>query len=99
MSTPISPIIDFVNLRHWDLVEGRYVISHVKTDHPSLPINKKIVRGESAVGCTIIEQTDDPNKCTLYWIVNVDLKMWLPRGIFDKEMSQMMFSNNFMLNV
>ncbi|VEN37202.1 unnamed protein product [Callosobruchus maculatus] len=70
MSTPISPIIDFVNLRHWDLVEGR---------------------GESAVGCTIIEQTDDPNKCTLYWIVNVDLKMWLPRGIFDKEMSQMMF--------
>nr|CAH7722246.1 unnamed protein product [Callosobruchus chinensis] len=25
------------------------------------------------------------------WIVNVDLKMWLPRGIFDKEMSQMMF--------
>nr|CAI5816937.1 unnamed protein product [Callosobruchus analis] len=48
-------------------------------------------RGENAVGCTIIEQTDDPNKCTLHWIVNVDLKIWLPGGIFDKEMSQMMF--------
>lgn len=35
---------DFVNLRHWALVEDCYVMSCVKTEHPSLPVNKKIVR-------------------------------------------------------
>jgi hypothetical protein len=35
---------DFVNLRHWDVIEGRYVIACVGTEHPSLPKNDKYIR-------------------------------------------------------
>lgn len=35
---------DFVNLRHWEFLEGRYIIACIGTDHPSLPKNDKYIR-------------------------------------------------------
>lgn len=35
---------DFVTLRHWDYIDGRYIIASIKTDHPHLPINNNYVR-------------------------------------------------------
>ncbi|XP_018576902.1 steroidogenic acute regulatory protein-like [Anoplophora glabripennis] len=84
---------DFVNLRHWAYVEDCYVICNVKTEHPSLPVSKKFVRGENGVGCWIMETVrDNQNKCNFYWIVNTDLKLRIPGLIFTKEMSAMMFN-------
>ncbi|XP_023020470.2 steroidogenic acute regulatory protein-like [Leptinotarsa decemlineata] len=82
---------DFVNLRHWSVIDKCQVICNYKTEHPSVPVNDKIVRGENGVGCYVIEPTEDTHKCILYWIVDIDLKMWIPSQIFEKEMAQMMF--------
>ncbi|KAG5858432.1 hypothetical protein JTB14_029783 [Gonioctena quinquepunctata] len=82
---------DFIILRHWASVEKYYVISHCKTEHPSLPENKKFTRGETGVGCSVIEPSEDPRKCTLHWIVDTDLKMWILNSVFKKEMANMMF--------
>ncbi|CAH1102318.1 unnamed protein product [Psylliodes chrysocephalus] len=82
---------DFVNLRHWAKRANSYIICVCKTEHPSLPNNKKMTRGENGVGCFVMEAVDNPNKCILHWIVNIDLKLWLPSGILDKEMAAMMF--------
>ncbi|KAJ8925633.1 hypothetical protein NQ315_009478 [Exocentrus adspersus] len=82
---------DFVNLRHWAYVEDCYIICNVKTDHPSLPVNKKFVRGENGVGCWIMETVcDNQNKCNFYWIVNTNLKIWLPGRVFTNCMIEMM---------
>lgn len=35
---------DFVLLRYWDFVEGRYILSVVSTEHPSLPKQSKYIR-------------------------------------------------------
>ncbi|KAJ8942315.1 hypothetical protein NQ318_005307 [Aromia moschata] len=83
---------DFVNLRHWACVEGCYVICSIKTDHPSLPLNKKFVRGENGVCCWVMQSIPGKqDKCNFYWIVNTNLKIWLPGTILAKEMASMMF--------
>ncbi|CAG9860018.1 unnamed protein product [Phyllotreta striolata] len=83
---------DFVNLRHWGKRDHSYVICVCKTEHPSFPISKKIVRGENNIGCFVIETMDDSKKSVLHWIVNIDLKLWLPGTVLDSEMTNMMFN-------
>ncbi|XP_028147511.2 steroidogenic acute regulatory protein-like [Diabrotica virgifera virgifera] len=81
---------DFVNLRHWSKVDNAYVVCFVKTEHPSIPLNKKMIRGENGVGCYVIDGSGSPNKCILNWVVNTDLKLWLPSSLVDKEMGGML---------
>ncbi|XP_049817800.1 steroidogenic acute regulatory protein-like isoform X2 [Aethina tumida] len=84
---------DFVTLRHWAQVEDCFVIANVKTDHPSFPVNDKYVRGETGVGCSVMQTiTNEPNKCNYKWILNTNLKLSLvPRQLIEKEMIKMMF--------
>lgn len=35
---------DFVLLRYWDFVEGRYIITVVSSEHPSLPKHNRYIR-------------------------------------------------------
>ncbi|CAH1116944.1 unnamed protein product [Phaedon cochleariae] len=83
---------DFVNLRHWAEIENGYMISVSKTDHPSIPVNKKIVRGENGVGCFVIEETSQTDISMFHWIMNTNLKIWIPSTILEKEVAHMMFT-------
>lgn len=51
---------------------------------------KYFSRAENGVGCSIIEATDNPNRCNLTWIVNTDLKIWIPDSLLVKEIPAMM---------
>ncbi|XP_057654538.1 steroidogenic acute regulatory protein-like [Diorhabda carinulata] len=84
---------DFVNLRRFTRMDNAFVIFSCKTEHPSVPKIDKITRGENGAGGFIIEEfKNDPNKCTFYWILNVDLKLeWVPNRLLVKEFSSMMF--------
>jgi hypothetical protein len=83
---------DFVNLRHWDVIEGRYVIACVGTEHPSLPKNDKYIRGENRAGCWAMqEDPNDPNKCIFQWVLNTNLNGWIPQYVRDTAFVGMMF--------
>ncbi|KAF7268049.1 hypothetical protein GWI33_018791 [Rhynchophorus ferrugineus] len=84
---------DFVTLRHWDHIDGRYILASIKTDHPHLPINNNYVRGENGAGGYLMETV--PNKqgmCKFTWILNTNLKMnKIPKFVLEKEIIKMMF--------
>ncbi|XP_050315935.1 steroidogenic acute regulatory protein-like [Anthonomus grandis grandis] len=83
---------DFVNLRHWALIEDTYVMCCVKCDHPKLPPGNKYVRAENGIGGYVIESIPDgPDKCRFIWMVNPNLNIKVPKFILDRELVNMMF--------
>ncbi|CAG9766531.1 unnamed protein product [Ceutorhynchus assimilis] len=83
---------DFVNLRHWTIVDGVYVMCCIKCDHPKLPPSNRYVRGENGVGGYIVEPIpNEDNKCRFIWIINPNLNIKIPKFILDKEIIKMMF--------
>ncbi|XP_078661066.1 stAR-related lipid transfer protein 3-like isoform X1 [Branchiostoma floridae x Branchiostoma belcheri] len=79
---------DFVNVRHIQK-KGKYYISAGKTTtHPAAPPRKDTIRGENKPGCYAMMPIDnEPNKCLFIWIVNVDLKGWIPQYLIDQAMA------------
>eukprot|EP00058_Branchiostoma_floridae_P027453 XP_002612944.1 hypothetical protein BRAFLDRAFT_213400 [Branchiostoma floridae] len=79
---------DFVNVRHIQK-KGKYHISAGKTTtHPAAPPRKDTIRGENKPGCYAMMTLDnEPNKCLFIWIVNVDLKGWIPQYLIDQAMA------------
>jgi len=88
---------DFVYLRHWQLIDGVYVMSMASINHSSIPHKQNRVRCEAGPCCFALKQSPStPNKCTFQWLFNNDLKLSLPRFVIDKAVisSQTDFMNN-----
>lgn len=79
---------DFVNLRHWAVMEGGiFVSAGGSIKHPAMPPQPKRVRGENGPGCWAMRPVDsDPEKCLFQWLLDTDLKGWIPQSIIDKAL-------------
>jgi len=79
---------DFVNLRHWCLMEGGvYVSAGGSVKHPAMPPQPGRVRGENGPGCWVMKPVEaDSNKCLFQWLLDTDLKGWIPQSIIDKAL-------------
>jgi hypothetical protein len=67
---------DFVNLRHWAVMDGVYLSAGGSIKHPAMPPQPKKVRGENGPGCWAMRPVDgDPNMCLFQWLLDTDLKV------------------------
>ena len=67
---------DFVNLRHWAVVDGVYISAGGSIKHPAMPPQPKKVRGENGPGCWAMRPVEsDPHKCLFQWLLDTDLKV------------------------
>jgi len=79
---------DFVNLRYCDIRNGIYVCSGTSIPYPDMPPQKGHVRGENGPGCWVMHPIpNEPNKCTFQWLLDTNLKGWIPQSIIDSALS------------
>ncbi|GFU39711.1 steroidogenic acute regulatory protein, mitochondrial [Trichonephila clavipes] len=82
---------DFVNVRTWKENDSGYVHGSVATTHPDVPVITKYVRGEQGP-CVYIMTAADENAetCKLQWLLNTNLKGWIPQYLIDQTLSTVM---------
>jgi len=79
---------DFVNLRHWCIIDGTFVSAACSVEHPAMPVQHKKVRGENGPTCYALYPVEgSPDKCLFKWLLDTDLKGWIPQSIIDKALS------------
>lgn len=79
---------DFVSLRHWDQLDGAYVSAGVSVIHPAMPPHQKRIRGENGAGCFAMRPVGaDSDHCLFQWLLDTDLKGWVPHSIVEKALS------------
>lgn len=84
----VVSVRDFVNLRHWALVDGVYVSAGKSVQHPAMPPQKQKVRGENGPGCFAMRPAGpEGDKCLFQWLLDTDLKGWIPQAIIDKALT------------
>ncbi|TRY68621.1 hypothetical protein TCAL_12158 [Tigriopus californicus] len=83
---------DFVNLRYWQVIEGSYFSSGVSIQHPAMPSQPKKVRGENGPGGWAMRPVPgEPDECTFQWLLDTDLKGWIPQSVIDAALSGAQF--------
>lgn len=76
---------DFVNLRHWKMKDNVMISAGCSVIHPSVPPSKKHVRGENGPGGWFYKPCpQDPNRCIFGWIINTDIKGWIPQYLVEQ---------------
>ena len=80
---------EFVNLRHWEhQADGSFVSAVVSVSHPAMPPQQGRVRGENRPGCFLITPVPGNSEVSLFqWLLDTDLKGWIPQSIIDKALS------------
>lgn len=82
---------DFVTLRHWGEKDDAIVIASIGTSHHQMPATKTYIRGKNGPGALVMQPIHrQPTKCKLQWLVNTDLKGWIPQSIIDHTLSSIM---------
>ncbi|KAK3930576.1 Steroidogenic acute regulatory protein-like [Frankliniella fusca] len=82
---------DFVVLRHWEIRDGAYVSANASVPHPRRPPTKKYIRGENYPGCWVIKPIPgEDNWCVFQWLMNTNLKGWLPQYVVDSAFTNVM---------
>lgn len=82
---------DFVNVRIWKKRGDVYIHASMSTTHPDSPVMTKYVRGEQGPCVYVISPLKtDPRKCQLQWLLNTNLKGWLPQYLIDQTLSTVM---------
>jgi len=83
---------DFVSIRHWSLIDGVYVSAGCSIQHPAMPPQPKKVRGENGPTCYAMFPVEGSPERTLFrWLLDTDLKGWIPQTIIDKALSGAQF--------
>lgn len=79
---------DFVILRHRIQYGNYYINIGTSVPFTSLPNRRNVVRAENNLSCWAAEKIpNDDNICRFTWIINTNLKGWIPQKIVDKSMS------------
>lgn len=82
---------DFVILRHWDMRGESYVSASASVLHPKKPPSKNYIRGENYPGCWVMKPIpDEYDWCDFQWLLNTNLKGWLPNYVVDSAFTNVM---------
>lgn len=82
---------DFVNLRMWQKRGESYLLCVIGSEHADQPPKKTIVRGEQGPLLYMLAPSEsDAEHSKFQWLLNVNLKGWLPQYLIDKTMAKSM---------
>ncbi|XP_053119400.1 stAR-related lipid transfer protein 3 [Hemicordylus capensis] len=82
---------DFVNVRRIERRRDRYMSAGMATVHSSRPPTSRYVRAENGPGGFVaLKCPTNPNLCTLFWILDTDLKGRLPRYLINQSLGATM---------
>ncbi|RVE68461.1 hypothetical protein OJAV_G00092020 [Oryzias javanicus] len=80
---------DFVNVRCTRRRGSTCFLAGMSTQHPKMPEQKGIIRAENGPTCIVMKPcAEHPNKTKFTWLLNLDLKGWIPKTIVNKVLSQ-----------
>ncbi|XP_054709638.1 steroidogenic acute regulatory protein-like [Uloborus diversus] len=82
---------DFVNLRIWKKQNSGFTHGSIAITHPDVPVVTKYVRGEQGpCGYILTAAGENSEHCKLQWLLNTNLKGWLPQYLIDQTLSSVM---------
>ncbi|KAM9823535.1 steroidogenic acute regulatory protein, mitochondrial [Syngnathus typhle] len=80
---------DFVSVRCAKRRGSTCFLAGTSTQHPKMPEQRGVVRAENGPTCIVMKpSSEDPNKTKFTWLLNIDLKGWIPKTIINKVLSQ-----------
>ncbi|XP_044053121.1 steroidogenic acute regulatory protein, mitochondrial [Siniperca chuatsi] len=80
---------DFVSVRCAKRRGSACFLAGMSTQHPKMPEQRGVVRAENGPTCIVMKPcAEDPNKTKFTWLLNIDLKGWIPKTIINKVLSQ-----------
>ncbi|XP_038638877.1 steroidogenic acute regulatory protein-like [Scyliorhinus canicula] len=79
---------DFVSVRHCWKEGSLCYLTGIATESKLMPPQKGFVRAETGISCIILHPTDNKNKTRFTWLLNMDLKGWLPKSLINQALSQ-----------
>lgn len=77
---------DFVNLSKYTFINDQHILAATACKLDQIPESESYVRGENGPTGYIFSRIDD-NSTQLTWILNVNLKGWLPKYLIDQSLS------------
>uniref|UniRef100_A0A8C2JY24 START domain-containing protein 1 n=1 Tax=Cyprinus carpio TaxID=7962 RepID=A0A8C2JY24_CYPCA len=78
---------DFLSVRHSSKRESRVYLGGASTRLESLPPLPGFVRAEDGPTCIILHPLQDrPDRSRLIWLLNMDVKGWLPQSLVNKAL-------------
>ncbi|CAF4169448.1 unnamed protein product, partial [Adineta steineri] len=77
---------DFVNLSIRRYIDGIAILAGQACNYPPMPAKDNCVRGENGPTAYIVEKIDDTT-CKFTWLLNVDLKGWLPQYLINSSLA------------
>uniref|UniRef100_H3CEJ1 Steroidogenic acute regulatory protein, mitochondrial n=2 Tax=Tetraodon nigroviridis TaxID=99883 RepID=H3CEJ1_TETNG len=64
-------------------------LAGTSTQHPNMPEQKGLVRAENGPTCIVMKPcSGDPTRTQFTWLLNMDLKGWIPKTIINRVLSQ-----------
>ncbi|KAM7018490.1 steroidogenic acute regulatory protein, mitochondrial [Tautogolabrus adspersus] len=80
---------DFVSVRCAKRRGSTCFLAGMSTQHPKMPQQRGVVRAENGPTCIVMKPcAEDPNKTKFTWLLNIDLKGWIPKTIINRVLSQ-----------
>ncbi|CAF2818102.1 unnamed protein product [Rotaria sp. Silwood2] len=77
---------DFVNLTIRRLIDDIAILAAQACSYPKMPPNNNCVRAENGPTAYIVEKID-ATTCKFTWLLNVDLKGWLPQYLINSSLA------------
>lgn len=82
---------DFITVRTWEKAGDDYISSGISINYAGMPPQKAYVRGENGPSAWFIECIPgEPNMCRFHWLLNTDLKGWIPQYLIDQTLARVM---------
>ncbi|XP_076657811.1 steroidogenic acute regulatory protein-like [Halictus rubicundus] len=79
---------DFVMLRHRLRHANYHMICGRSVRDDALPIRKGVIRAENNLTCCAAEELpNDESRCRFTWIIDTNLKGWIPQKVVESSMS------------
>ncbi|KAI0214187.1 StAR-related lipid transfer protein 3 [Lamellibrachia satsuma] len=78
---------DFVNLRYWQVRNDVILSSCVAVTHSDMPPTKHVRAENKPGGLAFKPVPGAPDRCLFIWIINTDLKGWLPQYAVDQALA------------
>ncbi|XP_061229880.1 steroidogenic acute regulatory protein, mitochondrial-like [Neopsephotus bourkii] len=80
---------DFVSVRHRGRRETAIYLVGTATHIKKLPLQEGCIRAESQLSCIVLQPlAGDPSRTRFTWLLNMDLKGWIPKSVINRVLPQ-----------